>query len=371
MAVYEATGKPAVSVPNGCRSLPIQVISLLEKFEKIYLWMDDDVSGQEGVDIFTKKLGLARCYICHSSVKDANEALLNKIDINQVLNQAAPLQHEQIVTYTSLKDSVKTSFYSKDLSGTRSLFFPKLDKILKGHRKGEFTVLTGPTGIGKTTILSQYSLDFCIQGVNTLWGSFEIRNQNLIKHMMCQVAGKNLGQFPTEFEKYSEQFERYPLYFMDFYGSTSIDQVLEVMDYAHYVHDVKHVIIDNLTFMLSGQGIGFEKFDLQDKAIEKLRSFASNKGVHISLVIHPKKVDDEQSLGISSFFGTAKATQEADNVIIIQNGKKYRSLSVKKNRFDGQLGTVPYRFDKESRRIYELSDEEVQKVENGSLEINY
>ena len=246
-----------------------------------------------------------------------------------------------------------------------------MTNILKGHRKGELTVVTGATGSGKTTILSQLSLDYAIQGVNTLWGSFEIKNHNLVKNMICQMAGKNLAHYPGEFDRYSEQFERYPLYFMDFYGSTDIAQVLDAMDYSMYVHDVKHVVIDNLTFMLSGQGLGFEKFDLQDKVIEKLRQFATNKGVHVSLVIHPKKVEDEVALGLSSFGGTAKATQEADNVIIIQNGKKWRTLSIKKNRYDGQLGSVPYRFDRDSKRIYELSDEEIKAVENGKLELQY
>jgi twinkle protein len=41
-----------------------------------------------------------------------------------------------------------------------------LTQIVKGHRAGELTVLTGPTGCGKTTFLSEYSLDLCIQGVN-------------------------------------------------------------------------------------------------------------------------------------------------------------------------------------------------------------
>jgi twinkle protein len=40
-----------------------------------------------------------------------------------------------------------------------------LTQIVKGHRAGELTVLTGPTGCGKTTFLSEYSLDLCIQGV--------------------------------------------------------------------------------------------------------------------------------------------------------------------------------------------------------------
>ena len=60
-----------------------------------------------------------------------------------------------------------------------------------------------------------------------------------------------------------------------------------------------------------------------------------------------------------------------DNVLIIQNGKKYRSLVVKKNRFDGALGAVPYRFEKDSKRICELTDEEIIQIEKGNLEIKY
>lgn len=43
--------------------------------------------------------------------------------------------------------------------------FPTLNKILKGHRRGELTVITGPTGCGKTTFISEYSLDLATQGV--------------------------------------------------------------------------------------------------------------------------------------------------------------------------------------------------------------
>lgn len=37
---------PSVSLPNGASSLPPKVLSLLERFERIYLWMDDDLPGQ-------------------------------------------------------------------------------------------------------------------------------------------------------------------------------------------------------------------------------------------------------------------------------------------------------------------------------------
>ena len=56
MAVNQATKKPAVSLPNGATSLPPDVLPLLERFDKIYLWMDHDGAGQAGVDKFVQKL---------------------------------------------------------------------------------------------------------------------------------------------------------------------------------------------------------------------------------------------------------------------------------------------------------------------------
>lgn len=61
-------------------------------------------------------------------------------------------------------------------------------------------------------------------------------------------------------------------------------------------------------------------------------------------------------LTAQSIYGGVKASQEADNILILQNnqgksgllqGKKY--IQVVKNRFDGELGIVPLNFDKESQ----------------------
>lgn len=49
MAAYQGTGIPAVSLPNGASALPVEVLPCLEQFEKIYLWMDDDQPGREGM----------------------------------------------------------------------------------------------------------------------------------------------------------------------------------------------------------------------------------------------------------------------------------------------------------------------------------
>ena len=123
---------------------------------------------------------------------------------------------------------------------------------------------------------------------------------------------------------------------MRFYGSTEIDDVLDAMEYAVYVYDVEHILLDNLQFMLSSSGkSGFERFDAQEQALEKFRRFATENNVHLSLVIHPRKEQDDTLLNISSVFGTAKATQEADNVLILQRIDGQKMIDIRKNRYDG------------------------------------
>lgn len=39
-----------------------------------------------------------------------------------------------------------------------------------------------------------------------------------------------------------------------------------------------------------------------------LRQLATDRNVHIALVIHPKKVEDDNNLNVGSIFGTAKIT---------------------------------------------------------------
>jgi len=97
-------------------------------------------------------------------------------------------------------------------------------------RRGEVTVFTGPTGAGKTTLLSEMSLDLCMQGVNTLWGSFEIRNVRLVKMMLCQYSGLNLEKNVEQFQYWADKFEMLPMYFMCFYGAQNINTVIEVID---------------------------------------------------------------------------------------------------------------------------------------------
>jgi twinkle protein len=365
MSVYQATGIPSISLPNGAHSLSPMLLPLLERFEKIYLWLDNDEAGQGSLEHFATKLGKSRTLIVKTlgsegNFKDANEALLAGADLKKYIAKAKSLNEENILRITDIQDDILARVLNfEEQKGISSGYFKWYNSLIKGFRKGELTVFTGPTGSGKTTFLSQLSLDFLEKRVPTLWGSFEVKNEILATTMLHQYTRQNVEKMnKDDLELSLKDMGDLPLYFMKFFGSTDIDLLFNTLDYAVYTYDIAHIVIDNLQFMISGQARGANKFDIQDSVISGLRRFCSEKNVHITLVIHPKKVDDDDELTIASVFGSAKATQEADNIMILQNKHRFRYIDIRKNRFDGSIGRVPIAFDRSTKRYFELLKKE-------------
>src|SRR5262249_19577062 len=161
----------------------------------------------------------------------------------------------------------------------------------------------------KTTVLSQISLDYAAQNVGTLWGSFEIRNSRLVRVMLQQISDPPLAvdaasggwsdKSLARLEAACGSFSCLPLAFLEAHGSTPTRDVLETMRRGVDMHDAsgrrifRHIILDNLQFMLSNQYSGsLDKWDLSDRTIFALRSFATEKNCHVTLVVHPRKEQD-------------------------------------------------------------------------------
>jgi twinkle protein len=108
-----------------------------------------------------------------------------------------------------LKDKVLHRIVNQSqIMGIPSTCFQFYNKMVKGLRKGEFTLVTGASGSGKTTFLSQLSIDFVQQGIPTLWGSFEIKNEILAHTMLNQYSMERFTPSRGELAlKYLEEFE--------------------------------------------------------------------------------------------------------------------------------------------------------------------
>ncbi|XP_052753761.1 mitochondrial DNA helicase [Galleria mellonella] len=333
-------------------SLPPIVLPVLENYQKLCLWGDWD-----NMRAVAEKLGEDRCRFVRPTdgLVTATEAAIANLSLKTLVSEAKPAAHRSITTFAAIRDDVYAELTNiEKMKGIKWRRFPALTRLLGGHRRGELTVLTGPTGCGKTTLCAEMSLDLAQQGVNTLWGSFEIRNSRLARTMLQQFAGIPLEQNLQDFQKYADDFQKLPIYYLAFHGQQPIKIVMEAVEHARYMHDIAHVVIDNVQFML---GLADERdgdrYQRQDAVIAAFRTFATARHCHVTLVMHPRKERESEDLSTSSIFGSAKASQEADNVLIVQDkrltavrGKKY--LQVAKNRYSGDLGIVPLDFDKDS-----------------------
>ncbi|OQR78222.1 twinkle protein [Tropilaelaps mercedesae] len=360
--VTQETQLPAIAVESTSR-LPITSIPLLEHYDQLTIWFGNALNEWENAKNYARKLGENRSrYIRQTPEYDRPLKTKNVI---HALKLDTPILHQSLVTFKQLRLQVYDHLMQwEQASGIKWTRFPGLNKYIKGHRRGELTVFTGQTGSGKTTFLCEYSLDLLQQGVRTLWGSFEIPNTRLLKTMLTQFALEPLESNMDRFDEFADGFAELPLYMMKFHGQEKIKNVLDTMSHAVYVNDIQHVVVDNLQFMM---GMTEDRFHLQDTIVSSMRRFATEHNVHVTLVIHPRKEKEEEMLGTASIFGTAKASQEADNIMILQKSpRNNKYIQVTKNRFDGDLGSFSLSFDKPTLSFWrKLQQKELQQQQIG------
>ncbi|CAF3376029.1 unnamed protein product [Rotaria socialis] len=365
LCVYQTTGKVAIALPSAKFSIRMNMI--FEHLRKIHIWYSNDKALAFRL---ANVLSPHRCFMIAYPM-DAHGAFMSGQNLKTIMNDSFAVINKCIEQFDTFRELIRDELLQRTrFAGLPWQRFPMLTQILKGHRAGELTVLTGSTGCGKTTFLSEYSLDLCLQGLSTLFGSFEIQTHRLAKVMLTQYSGLNLSKNMDVFDKFAEQFARIPMFFMTFHGQESIDKVINTMGNAVAIHNIKHVVIDNLQFMMGMDYSNGDRFFKQDTLIHRFRTFATNNKCHVTIVIHPRKEEDE-GLTVSSIFGSAKVSQESDNILIIQqkkistaNGGNIKYLQVAKNRFDGQLGRFALRFDKErlsfSRPVFSRDDSNIE-----------
>lgn len=90
----------------------------------------------------------------------------------------------------------------------------------------------------------------------TLWGSFEIQNEIFAETMVKQL-NQSVPKTEAQAVEAIENLEQLPLHFLDFYGSTSPQEIFETLEYSIMAHDISIMCLDNLQFMLSDQAIGY------------------------------------------------------------------------------------------------------------------
>lgn len=146
LAVSQATGLPSVTLPRGVSCLPPLLLPYLEQFKRVTLWLGGDIRSWEASKIFSRKLGLRRCALVRPGELQPCplEVLSQGKNLTRIVRASIPAAHKSIVSFKQLREDVYGELVNTDqVAGVKWARFPELNRLLKGHRKGELTVFTG------------------------------------------------------------------------------------------------------------------------------------------------------------------------------------------------------------------------------------
>jgi hypothetical protein len=369
MACHESGIPNAVSVPSGAEDFTWvdTCWDFLGRFDRIFLFGDNDEPGNVMIRKLTAKLADHRLYIVKHECKDANELLFRKGKTN-VFDAWINAAEVPVTGLIRLADVVPLDVRNMPKARTS---IKALDGMLGGFMMGDVTVWTGRRGDGKSTVLSQVLLDAIRDGRSVCAYSGELRAERFQYWTDLQAAGRDYVR--EYYDDYSGRTVRYldreirdkihewyqEQYWM--YDNTAIindeeSGVIKIFEQAAKRYDCTVFLIDNL--MTVDYGRSQEKdFNLQQtRFVNQLAAFANLHNVHIHLVAHPRKTSSVTDSDEVS--GTGNITNRAANVISVNRSAPENgggtTLKVLKNRWEGTVGDVKLFYDEKSHRTYEF-----------------
>lgn len=179
-------------------------------------------------------------------------------------------------------------------------------------RRGEVTIWAGFNGHMKSMVTGYVGLGLMHQGERVCIASFEMKPRKTLRRLASQACGTSR---PTE--QYIDKFldglvDKLWLY--DQQGETSPERVLGVVYYCAEQLGVTHFVIDSLMKVVSDE----DDYNAQKRFISRLCTAAKDLNIHIHLVHHSRKREDERSRpGKQDAKGTGAIVDQTDNFITV------------------------------------------------------
>lgn len=229
-----------------------------------------------------------------------------------------------------------------------------LDYLTKGFEMGCITIWTGFTNAGKTTVMTMLAKQTIEQGERIFFFNGEQTKEDFKNNLYLQFAQpkdivtkqfKNSCVFDifVKPEKAIELGNKYDnkIYIYNNEAERNIDTLLYAMEEIRKTQKIRVFFLDNfMQIDIKSENL----YQEQTNIMEKLRTFAVNKKVHIHLVVHPRKTERFQSrLSLYDVAGSSNIVNKAYNIVSIlradniqENTPDYEKLKndLLKNNYD-------------------------------------
>ena len=345
-----------VGLPNGSSSAVRSVKEnweYLEGFEEIIVMFDMDEPGQKAALAVAEALPAGKARIAHLPAKDANECLLagQSAAVVNAIFQARQYRPDGIVAATDLRSQVSVA----DAASAITYPYDKLNEITKGLRLGELVTVTAGSGIGKSTFIRELSYHLHRLGESVGMMMLEESTKRTLLGLVGIHLSKNVTVDRSDVadEVIEEAFDDlFPpgrqMYLFDHFGSTDLDTILSRITYMAKALDVKWVILDHISILVSGLATNDER-KLIDMVMTKLATLTQELQIGLIVISHLRRPEgdkgheDGAKVRLGQLRGSHAVAQLSSMCISLQidpdnpDGDT-RHLHVLKNRFTGETG---------------------------------
>lgn len=371
LSVTEAGIANAVSVPNGKNGFTWvpHCWDFLQKFKQIVIFGDYEKGSVSLVEQMAVRFGKKLLVVQpddYCGYKDANDILryVGKEAVVRAVENAKPIKTGHI------KEMADVEAIDIENLPTINTGSSELNSILSGgFHYGDFIILTGRRGEGKSTMGSQFTVEALKAGNSCLIYSGEMRDVAVKNWIDRQISGKSF--LTAEDIQRCEDWYRGKLYIYDddVIDENDTDDLIETITEAIHQKNIKFLLIDNLMTAMESAASTTEALYIQQSTFTgKLAKIARKLEVVILLICHPRKTSNNE-LNNDDVSGSGDITNKANLVIsyskILDKGREpdptVRKLSVTKNRLTGKLGEVSMFYDSATKRIVGSKEKGLKK----------
>jgi len=383
MAAYELLGSkwPVVSVVNGAGSAVKDIKNNLEyfdDFDSVVICFDKDKPGQEAAKKVAELFQPGKAKIMNLKLhKDANDYLRenHRTEFSNEWWEAKTYTPEGILAGIDMWGIIS----ERDTRVSVPYPWQGLNDFTYGFRQQELVTITSGSGMGKSTLVKElehhiikttddsvgllhYEETPRVTGLGLM--SIEANKRLILPDVLDSLSKEE------EFELFKKTLGSGRVFLHDHFGSTSEDNLINKIRFMVNAYDVKWVIVDHLSIVVSGME-GDNERQLIDRLMTKLRTLVHETGVGMFLISHLRRPSGDAGhergaeVSLSQLRGSHAIAQLSDAVISLERDqqhedKELRSISkvrVLKSRYTGETGIACYlKYDKVTGRMYEVDN---------------
>lgn len=229
-------------------------------------------------------------------------------------------------------------------------------------RRGELTMWTGFNGAMKSMVTGYVLLNLLHEGEKGCIASFEMKPQKTLRRMSMQAVG--CSPTPQYVDKFLDAMAG-KLWLYDQQGETTPERVIGVITYCAEQLGITQFIVDSLMKVIRDE----DDYNSQKRFVGTLHALARDLNVHIHLVTHARKKEDENKRpGKMDNKGAGAMVDQTDNFCAVFKIPKKpdddgptHCLYLDKQRHADWEGNIALWFDERSLQFKESPFDKVRQ----------